>query len=372
MQLLHACYSAGVVGIGLIFGYARPCVGRLVVGGVVALVGTKTFHEVKSESVDIIAGEPVDESILELLLHKLIVLIPVVEDTVGVGCGSVIERIAVYVIHAVPRVKSVTLVEHNIENHRHATFMYGIHEFSIVIGCSVSFVGGEIEIRVISPGVVAVELHYGQKFYGIHSEFFKIIKFFHDSGYRAVAERLTFSAVEVTYKKLVYDQCALVDAFEILYLPLIIVYRRIIDGKRHIANFVRWIGRHVGKYGGGDVAVVPRVEDKIGIRVTHLVLSVDKVVVGIIGVGGKSAYGSPEIAIAVIVLIVHRLGSSYVVFVPRADDQHIGLVRRCKTECHAAVRVGFCTHLRYTAGIIGLSRLTEIGYRRGLRCSLCP
>ena len=83
VEALHAGHARRVVGVG-------GGVAGILVGAVVA----QSFHEVETETVDLILREPEFQGVAELLLNRGELLFPVVEHAVGMGCRGVEEGVA--------------------------------------------------------------------------------------------------------------------------------------------------------------------------------------------------------------------------------------------------------------------------------------
>ncbi len=135
-----------------------------------------------------------------------------------------------------------------------------------------------------------------------------------------------------------------------------------IHGKHGAANFVRRVLRHIGPYGGGYVLVVVAVEHEIGIGVGHVVGIVDNIVVRVPFVILKAFDSYPEIAVALVVLIFHKVVGVYVVIVPGRHYHHAPFSWCCHAERHRAVVVPYSAHTGYSAGVILLHGLAGICY----------
>ncbi len=95
-----------------------------------------------------------------------------------------------------------------------------------------------------------------------------------------------------------------------------------VHGQHHVVEALVGILGHVGPYVGVEPFVAVAVEHEFGVGVGNLVFGVDDVVVGIPFVVLEARDGGPEVALAVIVLILHDVLVEDVVVVPRGHEYH--------------------------------------------------
>ena len=193
-----------------------------------------------------------------------------------------------------------------------------VDEAAIGVGGSVGLVGGEIEIGVVAPALIAAELHDGQELHGVDSEVLEIVKLGDGLFDSAVAAGSVFRAGEVADKQLVDYQVGAVGALEVSHFPCIVAIVAVEHGQGNggRCHEALRIGGHVGEYGGGYGLVVLIVEHEVCIGVADLNLTVDKVVVGLVLAVGHAGNCAPEVAVAVVVGIVHLLRGGEGVVVP--------------------------------------------------------
>ena len=65
---------------------------------------------------------------------------------------------------------AVRLVENHIEYDGNSFGVTFVDEFLVILRRAVSLVNGKIEVRVISPGYVAIEFVYREEFDSVHTE----------------------------------------------------------------------------------------------------------------------------------------------------------------------------------------------------------
>lgn len=65
--------------------------------------------------------------------------------------------------------------------------MANVDKFLVILRCTICLVGGEIEVGIVSPGYIAVELVDGKKLDGVYTEFFEVRYFFDCLAYCTVA-----------------------------------------------------------------------------------------------------------------------------------------------------------------------------------------
>ncbi|GFI58872.1 hypothetical protein IMSAG025_02336 [Muribaculaceae bacterium] len=65
---------------------------------------------------------------------------------------------------------AVRLVENHIQNDSYSFSVTFVDKLFIILWRSVCLVNGKIEVRVISPGYVAVEFVYREEFDSVHTE----------------------------------------------------------------------------------------------------------------------------------------------------------------------------------------------------------
>ena len=73
------------------------------------------------------------------------------------------------------------MIEHHIEDDRHAAFVALVDEGLVHLLCAVSFIRREIVVGRITPIVVAVKLTYRHQLNGIHTQVLDIIQTLHQS-----------------------------------------------------------------------------------------------------------------------------------------------------------------------------------------------
>jgi len=254
------------------------------------------------------------------------------------------------------------VVEYDVENHGHAAFMAFVDEAAVGVGGSVGFVGCEIEIGVVAPALVAAELHDGEELHGVDSEGLEIVELGDGLFDGAVAAGSILRAGEVADEQLVDYEVGAGGTLEISDFPCVVVLLAVEHGQGNggRCHQARRIGGHVGEYGGGDGLVVLIVEHEVGVGVAYLNLTVDKVVVGLVLAVGHAGDCAPEVAVAVVVGIVHLLRGGDGVVVPRAAEHDRFFVGSHEAECGGAIGVGRYAQLRRAAGICFLLGLGEI------------
>ncbi|GFI67163.1 hypothetical protein IMSAG192_00687 [Muribaculaceae bacterium] len=89
-----------------------------------------------------------------------------------------------------------------------------VDEAPVVVGRPVGFVGCEVEVGVVAPRVVAVELHYRHQFYAVDTKLFDIVESVDKARYGAVAVGLSLGPGEVAYKHFVEHEALLRGAGE--------------------------------------------------------------------------------------------------------------------------------------------------------------
>ena len=250
VQTLHALHAALVIGV------------RARVTGIgIRVIVAEALHQVKTEAVDAELLQPEAQHVGPLTLHKGITLVPVVEHAVGMRCGGVEEWVRAGLIHPEPGMLPVALVEHHVENHCDSLLVTEVDELLIVLRRAVSFVRREIEIRVVAPGVVAVELIDRKKLHGVDSESLQIGNLLDGGADRAVAARLSLGAGEVAEKHLVDYQVGLGRSLEVGCRPFVIEHAVAMVGQTGVGWHL--VDRILGKSGEdfrGDIFVVLRVE----------------------------------------------------------------------------------------------------------------
>ena len=233
--------------------------------------------------------------------------------------------------------------------------MASIDECLVVVRRTIGLVGSEVEVGVVTPRVIAVKFHDRHQFYSIYAETLDVRDFLHCFTDSTVGVGFTFSAGEVTEEHFVDDEVRLVDTLEVGHFPVVVVDVVVIDSKHHIAQLCR-VRDQVRVNAFRDILIVVRVKDKLSVRVAHLVLTVDEVIVRILLAGFETFNLHPEIAIAVVVLIVHDIVVHDIIVVPRWHEDSTCLLRSGETEHNRAIGILDSTHLRHTARIV-------LGYR---------
>ena len=243
---------------------------------------------------------------------------------------------------------SVGVVEHHVDNYGHAALVALVDKLAVVVGCAVGLVGGEVEVRIVAPRLVAGEFHHRHQLHGIYAESLDIVEFVDGLPDGAVPLFLSFGAGEVAHKQFVDNKVGWSHALEVGHLPVKFVGIGIIYGKGDVAllygravDQTRWIYRHVGEHGCGDGFVVVGVKHQFCPRVAHFHLMVHQIVVDLVGAVGHIADGGPEVAHAVGgVGVAHLLFGHNLVVVPRSAE-HDALLAGCKhAECGGAVGIG--------------------------------
>ena len=84
--------------------------------------------------------------------------------------------------------------------------MTSVDKFLIILRSAVGLVYGEIEVGIVTPRIVSIELVDRKKLDGIHAKFLQVGEFIHGQTDIAVASRLTFRTGEITEQKLIYDK----------------------------------------------------------------------------------------------------------------------------------------------------------------------
>ncbi len=68
--------------------------------------------------------------------------------------------------------QSVALVEHHVKDYGYTVAVAQVDECFVVGRCAVCLVGSEVEIRVVSPGIVSAKFGDREQFYSIDTQFF--------------------------------------------------------------------------------------------------------------------------------------------------------------------------------------------------------
>ena len=218
------------------------------------------------------------------------------------GRDGVVEGVAVDGIHHVPGMEAVGLVEDDVEDDGYALLMAGVDEVAVVVGRAVGFVGREVEVGVIAPGVVAVELHDGHELDGVDAERFEVGDAVDGLTDCAVGVGSADSAREVAEEHFVDDELRMVGHDE-AFCPFIVVDVATVDGEHDVVESVVGILGHVGPDCGVEPFVAVAVEYKAGVGVGDGCDAVDEVVVGIPAVVGKARDGGPEVAVSVVIAV---------------------------------------------------------------------
>ena len=271
-------------------------------------------------------------------------------------------------VHVEPRMPSVGVVEHHVDNYGHAALVALVDKLAVVVGCAVGLVGGEVEVRIVAPRLVAGEFHHRHQLHGIYAESLDIVEFVDGLPDGAVPLFLSFGAGEVAHKQFVDNKVGWSHALEVRHLPVKFVGIGIIYGKRDVAllygravDQTRWIYRHVGEHGCGDGLVVVGIEHQFCPRVAHFHLMVHQIVVDFVRAVGHIADGGPEVAHAVgCVGVVHMLFGHNFVVVPRSAEHDALLAGRKHAECGRAVGIGGDTRHGVAAREVRLDGLREI------------
>ena len=239
MQLLHAVDAALVEGIG-------SCVARIGIRIVVA----QAFHQVEAETVHLIFLKPELQHIAPLLAHQRIALVPVVQHAVGMRRVQVEEGILARFVQLVPRMAAVGLVEHHVKDDGDPQLMAAVDETLVVGRCAVCLVGGHIEVGVVAPGDVAVELVDRQQLNGVDAEIFQITEPVVRLVDSTVALGLTLRAGEVAQQHLIDHKVLLIRGGKALALPVIVQHRvGVISQEGIVRHLALRIFRKSGIYG---------------------------------------------------------------------------------------------------------------------------
>ena len=247
--------------------------------------------------------------------------------------------------------EAVALVEDDVENHGDAAFVALVDEAAIVVGRAVGLIGGEIEIGIVAPGVVAVEFHDRQEFDGIDAQVEEVVEFRNYALDGAFAAGLAFGAGEVTNQQFVDYEVALRDALEVGHLPVVIVHLRVENGYGGATDMCRGVGRHIREHVGRDIAVVVGVEDQTGIGVAYGRDAVHDIIIYVVGAGSEAGDGGPEVVDAVLDGLVHVGRGSECIIVPRTDEHDALFARSTDGEGHATVGISHGTLDNLAAGV---------------------
>ena len=242
-----------------------------------------------------------------------------------------------------------------------------VDEGLIVVRRAVGFVRCEVEVGIVAPGDVAVELVDGKELHGVDAHLAQVRNLLHGLAHGAVALGLPFGAREVAQQQFVDEELARRNALEVFHLPVIFVEVVVEDGQGHCGNFVEGILRHVGVHFGGDIAVVVGVEHEARIGVAHALLSVDDVIVDVVLPFREVRDRNPEVAHALVVLVGHGVVVRDGIVVPVAHYDGAEFFGRREAEGDGTVAVAHRAHLGHAAGIVGLRRLfrNHVAQRRG-------
>ena len=82
--------------------------------------------------------------------------------------------------------QAVALVEYQVEQHGDAVLMAEVYELLVVVRRTVCLVRSEIEIGVVAPRIVAVELAYRHQLDGVDAQLFQIRQLLYGLTQRAV------------------------------------------------------------------------------------------------------------------------------------------------------------------------------------------
>ncbi len=138
MQFLHFSNTGGIIAVGVLIAS-------------VAFVRSQPFYEVETETVNFICFHPIGEHVDPVLRNKPVVLVPVIEHVVLVWGLLVIERVCVDVVHLIPWMFAVRLVEHDVENHGYAVAVAFCNEITHIFGRTIGFVKCHVVVGVIAP-----------------------------------------------------------------------------------------------------------------------------------------------------------------------------------------------------------------------------
>ena len=217
--------------------------------------------------------------------------------------------------------ETVALVEYDVEDDGNAVTVANFNEVLKVGGRTVGFVRCHIEVGVVAPGIVAVEFHYGKQFDCIDAELFEIRNLFDGGLDGAFGISFAFCAGEVAKEELIDYEVTMVGNLEVGEL-IVSVEVATIDGKHGVVEFVVGILRHIGP----DVFIEPFVamvvKDETGIGVADFICGVNNIVVGIPLIVAETGDGSEEVALTVVVLILHHVFVEDIVVVPGGHDDY--------------------------------------------------
>ena len=245
---------------------------------------------------------------------------------------------------------AVALVEHYIEHHCHAQTVAFLHKVLVVGGRAIGLVGSHVEVGVVSPALVAAEFHYGKQLDYVHTQFLQIRQPCHGTLYGSGTCGGTVDTGEVAQKKFVDNKIVVVGNSE--GRELIVVHVAAIHCQEHTLHLVGRIARTVAPC---DIhlrgVVVVGVENKMCIWIGYLVLVVDNVVIRQPLVFWQAGNCNPEIAVPLVVVVVHNVLLQHLVVVPGGHEHHRNLAGGSEAESHRAVAVLHRTHFGHTAGI---------------------
>ena len=169
-------------------------------------------------------------------MRRFETMIPVLIHIVAVRRGHIKPGIACQVrtvrIEFVHRVQSRRMVEHHIDNHRHAAFVALVDELLVHRLRAVCFIRRKIMVRRIAPVIVSVELANRHQLDSVHSKVLDIIQTLHQTFQRTVGS-------VVIYPQLIDYQVVLVRAFEMKcgIGPLVLRFAGLDDGHVSVRTF---------------------------------------------------------------------------------------------------------------------------------------
>ena len=156
----------------------------LIISCIIALIILyKTFCQVETETVNMIFIHQEFQVTLEMCLNHWLCMVEIVEHTCRMRCIYIKPWIVrgSLIVFAIPikfckRMCSCSMIEHNIKNNCHVTFMTFVYKHLVHVFSTVCLIKGKIETWIISPAVVPVEFLYRHQLYCCYSKLLKIVK----------------------------------------------------------------------------------------------------------------------------------------------------------------------------------------------------
>ena len=241
----------------------------------------EALAEVETESVHIVFLQPVFNHPVHIIFCGLRFMVEVVsniEVVFGrdvqpriVGRGLVAGRIPIQMAEAA---LAKGVVQHDVEDHRHAVFVAFIHQRLQLLAVAVVFVQRHVVGAVVTPAGIAFKLAERHEFDGVDAQAAQIGE--------GVADGIEMMAAhEIADMQFVDVQLRRIAQAEAVVLPVV----NGMPGPQHRNQSVRftgWISRQIREVGLVDPGVVPGVEYEFAERIGNLQRAVYKVLVSVL------------------------------------------------------------------------------------------